>query len=969
MSLAVKLQQGGTAPSTYTMYGKTYNFNDLQRSADEGFDQYLSGLRRGEKDEQQFREAYQNIMSGIKDGTITFQDGHYHDSLGRYTNSKNKKKDYYGLVANYIYSKQGKSGETENNWDGSTTIGKDLTKAIFNSDKGDVQDFIDLDPIDKKTGKRGIRNRANYLADRLQELANSFDSRYSGYSQADKQNALNNINTAIKALRDGSIDSGDYLALSRAASGLDYRGMFGTESSGNSPLQVSTDGVAIPQQVPQEPPVESQQSNTSTQPTQEQFQAWVDQNFPKITKAAVDQLRIDPMGQWTKTKLGQYMDTLGRDGTLNLVRNLLYNKQYIFKNDDTVKKFFGTNPLITNRSVLAVALSRAQKNNWLEPIKEGEPFYYIPGSENQDRKSGWAVNINNGKMQEVSWQSVPSLYKKMQERFFTQYKKEGGILKYQKGNPIQYNNIYASEDNADTGYNTYLNRIFQAAPVIDWMKSNYSGTQATPNYAEYVKRNVDQRYQYGINKYNNDAKYTANEGVRTFNTGYQNGGNTLNYTLFGNSTQDYDNKTGGAAYNLINFSRPNKSLHTGDSYQTDTSKAYIDNALGLQTYSRVASLTDPGIKTGGFGSWGDYWKSQGNTGAYYYIANGDTSGQGQWIPTSDTTLNGYQPFDPAKPAEQTPQEPQNPGSEIDLTKEKPKKPVDLSGVADRLRGLAPDIIGANRLFYSLRTNNRVADTIRRSLNPVLKDTYERYSPVTGKFSEMQFRNRQAAVVNRQANRPYTSDASLQLAGSLDANRQAADLQAQGFLADDAEIKRTQAEALARQEDNMARRSEVANWNRASINQTNRDRAELEATRLKSNWQSTDNFLAGEEARMRQNYEIDKARRQQFALQVAQDDVNNQYQDFLKPYKKAFIDYTYKNPDANPYTSKEYTDYVQAMENASRWKNAQLLGSHAKVYGYSYKNPLYGTPLAKHGGRLTPRSMNLINKVIRNESNT
>lgn len=957
MALAIKLQQGGNA--TYTMYGKTYNFNDLQKATDEGFDQYLSGLRRGDKDQQQFREAYQNIMSGIKDGTITFQDGHYHDSLGRYTNSKNKKKDYYGLVANYIYSKQGKSGET--NWDGSTTIGKDLTKAIFNSDSGNVQDFIDLDPIDKKTGKRGIKNRANYLADKLQDLANNFDSRYSGYSQTDKQNAINNINAAIKALRDGSIDSGDYLALSRAAGGLDYRGMFGTGDD-ESPMQISDDGVSIPQQT--EIPQTESTAQTTEQPTEQDFQAWADQNYPKITKAAIDQLRMDPIGgEWSKKKLGEYMDSLGQEGTLKLIRNLLYDKQYIFKNDGAVQKYLGVHPAVTNRTALTVALSRAQKNNWLEPIKEGEPFYYIPGSENQERKSGWAVNIKNGKMQEVSWQSVPSLYKKMQERFFTQYKKDGGTIKYQQGKSIQYNNIYAPGDNIDTGYNTYLNRVFQANPVIGWMKSNYNGEKATPNYADYVKRNVDQRYQYGINKYGNEPKYTANEGVRTFNTGYQNGGNTLNYTLFGNSNQDYANKTGGAAYSLINFSRPNKNLRTGDSYQSDASKAYIDNALGLQTYSRVASLTDPNIKTGGFGQWGDYWKSQGNTGAYYYIANGDTTGQGQWIPTNDTTLHGYQPFvtQPEQPVQQ------GPGSNIDPTKEQPKKPIDLSGVADKLRGLAPDLVAANRLFYSLRTNNRVADTIRRSLNPILIDTYERYSPVTGKFSEMQLRNRQAADVNRQANRPYTSDASLQLAGSLDANRQANDLQAQGFLADDAEIKRTQAEALARQEDNMYRRSKVANTNRESINKTNREKAELEATRLKSNWLSTDNFLSGLEQRMRQNYELDKDRRQQFALQVAQDDVENQYQDYITPYKQAFMDYTYKNPKANPYTSEEYTNYMQAMKNASRWRNAQLLGSHAKVYGYSYKNPLYGTPIARHGGKLKP--MDLIKKVIRNESNS
>ena len=124
---------------------------------------------------------------------------------------------------------------------------------------------------------------------------------------------------------------------------------------------------------------------------------------------------------------------------------------------------------------------------------------------------------------------------------------------------------------------------------------------------------------------------------------------------------------------------------------------------------------------------------------------------------------------------------------------------------------------------------------------------------------MQLRNSQAADVRRQAARPFTSDASLQLAGALDANRQATDLERQGFLADDTEIKRTKAEALKRQEDNVARRSEVANFNRASINQTNRELAQLEGARLKQNWQSVDNFLAGLEGRVRQRAEADRAR--------------------------------------------------------------------------------------------------------------
>ena len=95
-----------TKKQTYSMYGKDYDFEDLQRKADAGLNQYISTLKRGYKDQDKFRQAYYNLMSGIQDGTITFQNGQYVVSTGRYTNSETKKKDYYGLMANYIYNQQ-----------------------------------------------------------------------------------------------------------------------------------------------------------------------------------------------------------------------------------------------------------------------------------------------------------------------------------------------------------------------------------------------------------------------------------------------------------------------------------------------------------------------------------------------------------------------------------------------------------------------------------------------------------------------------------------------------------------------------------------------------------------------------------------------------------------------------------------------------------------------------------------------
>lgn len=77
---------------------------------------------------------------------------------------------------------------------------------------------------------------------------------------------------------------------------------------------------------------------------------------------------------------------------------------------------------------------------------------------------------------------------------------------------------------------------------------------------------------------------------------------------------------------------------------------------------------------------------------------------------------------------------------------------------------------------------------------------------------------------------------------LEGQRQANDLQYQGFLADDREIRRTRAEALQRQEGNIARRSALANKNRDAIIANNQAVAQLEASRIKQNWNSIDNYL-------------------------------------------------------------------------------------------------------------------------------
>lgn len=960
MSLAIKLQQGGSSPTTYTMYGKTYNFDDFQRSADEGFNEYLSGLKRGVKDADQFREAYNNMMSGIKDGTITFENGHYHDSQGRYTNSKKKHKDYYGLVANYLYSKQGKSGESNSTWGGSTSIGKDLTRAIFNSDSGNISDFIDLDPLDTKTGKRGITNRAHFLADKLQEIANGFDTRYSGYTAQEKQDALNNINSAITALRDGKIDAGDYLALSRAASGLDYRLMFDDGSSATSVIQDSETPIIAPQQTP------VAQNRQNNQPIEQQFQNYLSQHFPRkqLNKniPLIDDTKFSS-SNWTKNQLIRAVSQLDKEAIINMIYNALNNEDYLWSHDPRVKPYFANKAAaVTENTALKYLIHSGLTRGFFEKLSNGK--YYIPGTYNHKLGYGLAVSPDEKSLSTIDLQDVPSLVNEVKSNYsknFTSYHKQGGVLKAENGDsaPIAWDdNLYKYVQwGTDRYRNLYNNSSLslqqrdidasdKIAPQNNLYDPELGGEQTEKQswwkgWVNQLTSNEALAKQWATDYLNRQSPYKTNYRSAWYTNGQ------FDFSKFKSSLFKAGQVSTDPAAKALWADAVNGIGH-------DVYRGKVYRIKGTNTYDTLENLQKQG-----------------------YSLTSDTPQSFANNPLIDLYEVTKSPVAPTDPADNTDGTPSGNDSYVDPTQEstKPNTPGfwKTLGKAITTEAQNGDLVGAGRLLYSLRTNNRVANTIRKSLNPVLRDTYELYSPVTGAFSEMQFRNRQAANTNRLGSRvaANTSDASLGAAAILDANRQATDQQYQGFLADDKEILRTQQEALKRQEDNAARRSAVANFNRESINKTNREIADLEATRLKSNWQSTDNYLAGIEQRLRANYETNKARRQQFAMQTAQDDINNQYEDALLKSQQDFYKWSIDpaNTGKSPYEYPGYDAYVNLKRKAARWRNAQLLGTHAKIYGYGYNNPLYGTTLsARHGGTLSLKSENLINKII-HESNS
>ena len=972
MSLAKKMQQGGTTPNLYSFYGKQYDYNDLAQTADQGLNEYLATLKRGEKDSDDFRTAYANIMAGIKDGSITFDNGQFHDSKGRYTNSDKKNKDYYGLMANYIYGKMGKSNvyqapkdPSKIEW-GDGSVKTALMRQLFNSDNGNVKDFLELDA--EKNGVRSIANRSTYLSNALQSVADNWDNTFQGYQDADKSRYVPLLVNAAKALRDGTINPGDYLALSKAVGGMDFREMMATGT----------------------PTVQEQ-------PTQQLQETPVQQPQIKTKHASLFDKSYDAN---TMSRMTSIMVKIPSKGLINILRNSFYNRYYRFGSDPRISQIFGSSNISSKAGVTAT-LNALQAQGVLQNADPNNPnLYYIPGLKTKNG-TGWVWDKANNTITELPLQNIPYAKSRMMQ---VQAHRNGGILFANQGTKLPwYNGIDDFDVNkfssnwGNTLYGINNKGVYGSSYGNSGRGMNDSRYKTDSNYSDYTQKGKSyasevegqQYYKDFTNSLLSSAQEYANASDKSSfnddNNVFLKWAHLVDKGLPSNSTSTFFDQNG----NL----RTSWKVTNKDSYMRGPREAitnlsdYISSIRNDQLLAnRHNDLMKEGTRyfyndTNGVKHWVD--PEVAKSGKYQVSSNGIKSVDGitNW---TDYELTGVTPNTSKQGNE----------SAINPTQQPESKPNWFQQNGLKLaQDIAPLAVGAGRLFDSLHTNNKVADVIRRSIKPVLKNTYELYSPVTGAFSEMQLRNRQAADVRRQAAQPYTSDASLNAARSLDANRQATDLQYQGFLADDKEILRTKQEALKRQEDNIARRTDTANFNRASINQANREIAQIEAGRLKSNWQSRDNFLSGVESDLKyrnaqRDYDrrVELAENKQRSLSLDMQDMNRPYEIKARNLKQQYQDsvndmsqefnaklaawQAVNGEDADYTTQPFYKDYI-AKARALRDKYntdsdalAEEQSREMRQYIEGLRTKMNQSTLFRNGGKLSSSTINLLHKVMK-----
>lgn len=1024
-------------PTLYSVYEDKFNYDDLQKAYDAGLFEYLSTVKRGEKDKEAFIDAGNALMSGIKDGSITFSGGRFIDLQGRYKNdSQNKNKDYFGIMANYINKVQkgiNKYQDPEENkkipWLGNSSFGIALHRNIFNSDSGNYQDLIDMDDVDRTT----------IVSSGIQHLIDNYDNLFSGYNDYDKARNLTYLNEALESLKDGSIDKGDYFKLNRAIQGFDFRKVFSKpeinvqNTPTNTPVQPTQQTEPVQ---PSEPTLQSYFSITSNvdQNDYGKLYNWYKEgttnkalnylksyftnpnfdvpndyyassgvsNFDKSAaviaslEALKDQGALHPYNnstfqfiipelsddtktviydsnaynlQYINTPIGsdmhskikvysplQIWDNLVSEDHLPIVNNAVsyqtpkYNGT--FPDDyleerfaDYTAKFIDNKPRYSNgklvwksedgeevRTIVPIETALLYR---LKMVKDNPKFmtksgdkYLINGKTSEDGKTIMVFDDTNNVVIQASIDDFPDFKKAVKEQT------KNGVVKAQQGTKLP---TYIGQITESPDYNWYRDHYSL------WSKDlfNYASGKDKKAIAELI--NSTQAKHVPLYKQWDRRKAYQNDDVKDYQSRI-------------NENFPYINSV-GVTSNIINknFILP-YGANTSDKPETNFTP---DGYFSAYTDSRRI-----------LGRSGDYapeqlnktvqqWKDHG----FDFYLEDDNYYRIKPIP-----LHGY-------PAGQTIYKkalefklPQKLDSSVQSEKSSVINPTESiitkSKFLESLKNINPNVqelSGVGRLLLALRTNNDIANKLKENMYPVLKDTYELAHPVTGAFTQMQHRNQLAANLRNQAAKPMTSDTSLSLATMLAANKQATEIEKEGHNLDAQEILRTSTEAIRRQEDNIARRFELSNFNRASIAQTLRERDQVDVMNKRKNWESLDEYLRGmEERALKQQLLKGQVNYQNEMLRLDQE-----YDKKTRPLMDRIIQWrsTGKPVEQMP----NYSNIISAMQEAKAWRQRQNL--RASMLQYNYTPPSSEDSLdlilAKYslhnGGKLKPLPTKLIAK--------
>lgn len=277
--------------------------------------------------------------------------------------------------------------------------------------------------------------------------------------------------------------------------------------------------------------------------------------------------------------------------------------------------------------------------------------------------------------------------------------------------------------------------------------------------------------------------------------------------------------------------------------------------------------------------------------------------------------------------------------------------------------LPEDAIALGRMVGTVGANNWANRRIQSALRPTLIDTYENYIPQTEDYLAKTSANNNAAEIQRQAGRiaAGTSDASLGAAAMLEGTRQGSQIRLQGDLANSQRLYQTGEQGRAESNTAKARRVEVANRNKASMNQIELAKAQMDAQTKVGNWmQAVQPWAAGIENRLRTNRSTQKQLDLQANELASQQGVQKARLGLIEEFKNKDM--------SNPSVQAEFQTKMMGIDNeASRnslENTATTVGRGVWFKRPLSKNTLFGNSKVTYsarGSKLTARDSALIER--------
>ena len=979
---------------TYKYKDKNYKLSDFQEGVGDGWEEYRTALKDEEKNRDALNQAYNYMLDGIANGTVTIKNGNF------YTTDQNilDNKDIFGQVTYYLKSQLGKSEEyispeEKRKVDFSNdAFRKNFNNYVFNSDDFNLNDFIELDPLDEKTGKRGTTNRINAIKEYLDQI--DFDRDFKNIDEPTRERYQKYIENAKKAISDNTISSNEYLDLSRLFGyGGQWNKIFTTEGTPAEPDKEETPAQEAPvQQTPQQM-LDNFMINEIPEFTGQESE--YELNTPKFGRYTF-QIWENIMKNINNKDLVRMMDLLNDNPNINLS-----NMKYVV---ESAKKTGAAKLRIAypnNSQSRSFVLNTMKYRNLLTKIGDGLYMYYSNRSpyaliwdEKQNklykkaaRNVEYIVKSKLNEFNQTNGNTEGNWYKKYQQPDNTsevESAKNGGVLKASSG--LNFNLAVGNNENKNIKLPNGL-----TIPLL-----------SSINPAKFPEGGFDDFNQAVI--YNDEDLLDSNRLKRVWNketgkyelakrgdqaaTDNISTGNKL-YDVEGvEGSQEKDENLYKVSWNenWINRLMNNPKLAEAFAKRYMALNEATDKEQSKNWFNQDGSFNYENFKkkiptnNGKLFVWSDGLNGIGHdvyAGRMYGIATGDGSIKyynhipegwqvsGDKIKFDDiTNLYMLTPKSGEQKVENQDQAGERiPGKE-NIEDLNIKNPYDDRSKENSLALL--------RLIKTLDNNRKNANILRNGTTLKQYDTYETYAPIKGAYSiKSTLANQAADIQSRIANQGFVDWKQQALANSL-AQSQADQYNEKGIASDVQERQRTEAISRELQERNLARRQEVADKNINESALYRQQLASIDASRNMKDHESWDTYLKQIEEQLRSD-RVDKQNKYEDYIQkVIAGRVAEKYTDKINAIQAKFDAWTAENPQiakepALLAAAPEYQEYKRAMKNLQNMQAADLaevymsttgeqtIPSNSHIWKKALDNILNRTILNKNGGILIPKN--------------